>query len=116
MISWALDLSAPKTSSSSASAVSSITDKSGLVYSSSNDIIAVEDSSISTTTTTTTPVVAFEEDLLELYCGGGTFTIPLAMNFRRVLATEISKASVDLAHKVRYHIMDDYRYRHIITC
>jgi tRNA (uracil-5-)-methyltransferase len=39
------------------------------------------------------------EDLLELYCGGGTFTVPMAKNFRRVLATEISKASVELAHK-----------------
>ena len=120
MITWALDLSAPKTSSSSAAAaaaVSSITDKSGLVYSSSSSSSSNNDI-ISSTTTTTTPV-AFEEDLLELYCGGGTFTIPLAMNFRRVLATEISKASVDLAHKVRYHhIMYIYLYRHIIiiTC
>ena len=39
------------------------------------------------------------EDLLELYCGGGTFTAPMALNFRSVLATEISKASVDLANK-----------------
>ena len=38
-------------------------------------------------------------DLLELYCGGGTFTAALAPNFRKVLATEISKASVDLAMK-----------------
>lgn len=37
------------------------------------------------------------EDLLELYCGGGTFTVALAQNFRNVLATEISKASVALA-------------------
>jgi tRNA (uracil-5-)-methyltransferase len=39
------------------------------------------------------------EDLLELYCGGGTFTAALACNFRKVLATEISKASVELANK-----------------
>jgi tRNA (uracil-5-)-methyltransferase len=38
-----------------------------------------------------------ESDLLELYCGGGTFTLALAPNFRTVLATEISKASVELA-------------------
>ena len=38
-------------------------------------------------------------DLLELYCGGGTFTAALAQNFRKVLATEISKASVELATK-----------------
>ena len=40
-----------------------------------------------------------EQDLLELYCGGGTFTAPLSRNFRSVLATEISKASVELATK-----------------
>lgn len=39
------------------------------------------------------------KDLLELYCGGGTFTTVLAGNFKRVLATEISKPSVKLANK-----------------
>jgi tRNA (uracil-5-)-methyltransferase len=34
------------------------------------------------------------DDLLELYCGNGNFTIALAENFRRVLATEISRTSV----------------------
>lgn len=33
-------------------------------------------------------------DLLELYCGNGNFSIALAQNFRRVLATEIAKPSV----------------------
>jgi tRNA (uracil-5-)-methyltransferase len=33
-------------------------------------------------------------DLLELYCGAGNFTIPFATKFDRVLATEISKASI----------------------
>tara|TARA_B110000503_G_scaffold98012_1_gene146948 strand:- start:25 stop:1107 length:1083 start_codon:yes stop_codon:yes gene_type:complete len=37
-------------------------------------------------------------DLLELYCGNGNFTSVLAQNFRKVLATEISKISVDSAH------------------
>lgn len=36
-------------------------------------------------------------DLLELYCGNGNFTLPLSRNFRKVLATEISKTSVDSA-------------------
>jgi len=36
-------------------------------------------------------------DLLELYCGAGNFTIPLASVFKRVLATEISKASINAA-------------------
>ena len=38
-------------------------------------------------------------DLLELYCGNGNFTLPLAKNFERVLATEISKSSVDSAKR-----------------
>lgn len=33
-------------------------------------------------------------DLIELYCGNGNFSIALAENFNRVLATEISKTSV----------------------
>ncbi|RLA41867.1 MAG: tRNA (uridine(54)-C5)-methyltransferase TrmA [Gammaproteobacteria bacterium] len=36
-------------------------------------------------------------DLLELYCGNGNFTVPLAQNFDRVLATEIAKISVNSA-------------------
>jgi len=36
-------------------------------------------------------------DLLELYCGAGNFTIPFASSFERVLATEISKASIHAA-------------------
>ncbi|QIW15461.1 tRNA (uridine(54)-C5)-methyltransferase TrmA [Pasteurellaceae bacterium RH1A] len=36
-------------------------------------------------------------DLLELYCGNGNFSIALAGNFRKVLATEISKSSVQSA-------------------
>ena len=37
-------------------------------------------------------------DLLELYCGNGNFTLPLASQFERVLATEIAKISVNSAH------------------
>ncbi|GIL92594.1 hypothetical protein Vretifemale_20118, partial [Volvox reticuliferus] len=40
---------------------------------------------------------AAEDDLLELYCGNGNFTVPLAQNFRRVVATEVSKSSVEAA-------------------
>jgi tRNA (uracil-5-)-methyltransferase len=36
-------------------------------------------------------------DLLELYCGNANFTLPLSQNFNRVLATEISKTSVNAA-------------------
>ena len=38
-----------------------------------------------------------EEDLLELYCGNGNFGIALAGNFRKVLATEMSKPNTALA-------------------
>jgi tRNA (uracil-5-)-methyltransferase len=36
-------------------------------------------------------------DLLELYCGAGNFTIPFATMFDKVLATEISKSSINAA-------------------
>jgi tRNA (uracil-5-)-methyltransferase len=36
-------------------------------------------------------------DLLELYCGSGNFSVALAQNFEKVLATEISKTSVAAA-------------------
>lgn len=38
-----------------------------------------------------------EGDLLELYCGNGNFSIALASEFNKVLATEISKTSVRAA-------------------
>ncbi len=40
-------------------------------------------------------------DLLELYCGNGNFTLPLAENFNRVLATEVAKTSV---HSAKFNI------------
>ncbi|MHA2939827.1 tRNA (uridine(54)-C5)-methyltransferase TrmA [Vibrio sp. RC27] len=36
-------------------------------------------------------------DLLELYCGNGNFSLALAQNFTRVLATELAKPSVESA-------------------
>lgn len=36
-------------------------------------------------------------DLLELYCGNGNFSIALAQNFKKVLATEVSSSSVEAA-------------------
>ena len=36
-------------------------------------------------------------DLLELYCGAGNFTIPFAAKFGKILATEISKSSINAA-------------------
>lgn len=38
-----------------------------------------------------------KNDLCELYCGGGNFTIPLSKRFRKVLATEVSKTSIKSA-------------------
>jgi tRNA (uracil-5-)-methyltransferase len=42
---------------------------------------------------------AVGSDLCELYCGNGCFTVALAPHFRRVVATELSKASVELAKR-----------------
>jgi len=39
----------------------------------------------------------FGNDLLELYCGNGNFTLPLSKNFNKVLATEIATSSVNSA-------------------
>jgi tRNA (uracil-5-)-methyltransferase len=36
-------------------------------------------------------------DLLELYCGNGNFTLPSAAHYRRILATEVVKSSVQAA-------------------
>ncbi len=36
-------------------------------------------------------------DLLELYCGAGNFTVPFADKFEKILATEISKSSINAA-------------------
>jgi tRNA (uracil-5-)-methyltransferase len=38
-----------------------------------------------------------DADLIEFYCGHGTFTLPLAQNYNRVVACEISKTSVSAA-------------------
>ncbi len=38
-----------------------------------------------------------DDDLLELYCGSGNFSIPLAEHYRQVLATEVSKPAVAAA-------------------
>ncbi len=38
-----------------------------------------------------------KSDLLELYCGAGNFSLPLAGKFRRVIGTEIAKPSVAAA-------------------
>lgn len=40
----------------------------------------------------------FGGDLVELYCGNGNFTLPLAQNFQRVLATEVATTSVNSAY------------------
>ena len=39
------------------------------------------------------------EDLLELYCGNGNFTLPLAGRFTQIIATELSKTSIRAARE-----------------
>ncbi|KGJ93453.1 tRNA (uridine(54)-C5)-methyltransferase TrmA [Thalassotalea sp. ND16A] len=47
-------------------------------------------------------------DLVELYCGNGNFSIALAANFTKVLATEISKSSVASAqHNIAANKVDN---------
>lgn len=48
--------------------------------------------------------IGHQKDLLELYCGNGNFTLPLSQHFRRVLATEVAKVSVQSA---RHNIADN---------
>ncbi len=49
-------------------------------------------------------------DLLELYCGNGNFTLPLAAHFDKVLATEISKTSVNSAlHNMDINDVDNIK-------
>lgn len=51
------------------------------------------------------------QDLLELYCGNGNFTLPLSRYFRRVLATEISKSLIQLAERnCRDNDIDNVRF------
>ncbi|WP_412460754.1 tRNA (uridine(54)-C5)-methyltransferase TrmA [Pseudomonas sp. SC11] len=51
-----------------------------------------------------------DDDLLELYCGNGNFTLPLATRARQVLATEISKTSVNAAlHNLDENGIDNVR-------
>ncbi|KAL0049774.1 hypothetical protein WJX82_009675 [Trebouxia sp. C0006] len=56
-----------------------------------------------------------ETDLLELYCGNGNFTVALAQNFRQVIGTEVSKASVAVAqHNLqKNHISNAKAWRFI---
>ncbi|QFU76111.1 tRNA (uridine(54)-C5)-methyltransferase TrmA [Halioglobus maricola] len=42
---------------------------------------------------------ALDGDLLELYCGNGNFTLPLAQHFDQVIATELAKTSVRAARE-----------------
>jgi len=73
MLGWAYDVTRPPTSDSRT---------------------ATDSTSISTDTST---VARNDYDLCELYCGNGCFTVVLASNFRYVVATEMNKASVQLA-------------------
>ena len=53
-----------------------------------------------------------ENDLLELYCGNGNFTCVLSKNFKKVLATEVSKASV----KAAYFNLEKNNIRNVEIC
>ena len=42
-------------------------------------------------------VKELDGDLLEMYCGAGNFSVPLALHFDNVIGTEIAKPSVQAA-------------------
>lgn len=44
-----------------------------------------------------------QKDLLELFAGSGTFTVPLAPLFRQVWASEVMRVAGDLAEQNAYH-------------
>jgi tRNA (uracil-5-)-methyltransferase len=49
-------------------------------------------------------------DLVELYCGNGNFSLPLARNFNQVIATEISKSSVNSAkYNIKLNQIDNVK-------
>ncbi len=50
-------------------------------------------------------------NLLELYCGLGNFTLPLSKEFSKVLATEVSKASIKSANEnVELNKIDNIKF------
>lgn len=52
-----------------------------------------------------------DSSLLELYCGNGNFTLPLSRRFKQVLATEISKTSIDSAkHNCEINNIDNIEF------
>ena len=55
--------------------------------------------SVLTPSTQVERTASSKNDLLELYCGNGNFTIPMSRNFRKVLATEVSKANTECARE-----------------
>jgi len=54
--------------------------------------------------------IDYKGDLLELYCGNGNFSIALADKFDKVLATEISKTSVNAAqYNIEQNAIDNLK-------
>jgi tRNA (uracil-5-)-methyltransferase len=50
-------------------------------------------------------------DLLELYCGNGNFTLPLAKHYREVIATEVAKSSIRAAlHNCELNRVENVRF------
>lgn len=50
-------------------------------------------------------------DLLELYCGNGNFTLPLSKHYNQVIATEVAKSSIKAAlHNCELNSIDNVRF------
>ena len=53
-------------------------------------------------------------DLIELYCGSGTFTIPLSKQFKRIFATENNRKSIICLEKgIKKNNIDNISYARI---
>lgn len=70
-----------------------------LMFSQANPSICQEMLRWAEKQTRPSPGVAPTTDLLELHCGNGNFTLPLAANFRRVLATESVRTPLRFAEE-----------------
>jgi len=97
MLGWALDVTAALAAAPAAPPAAAAATASAPAAAASPSARPRAGAPDTTTTPTTAATTRNDHDLLELYCGNGNFSVPLAANFRRVLATEVSSTAVEAA-------------------